>query len=180
MSSKPVEMSLISLDQNELVAIFGLYAGCNAEYRRSSSKIEHLSAAQVIRMDAMSKSKLWLTPMGKLTEAQILEICKVACEGSYGDYRFSKWEITREGRWDDLSKNVIVKNKNSPDWFIVDMIDGEVHVCEGEYENQDGAIRTDYQQWYFRNGIAIPIYPYGKTAIELGVAIDITEKFSKA
>lgn len=176
------EIKKPQLKTEELQRIFGMYMHSRAEMKRGNIT-EHLTAIQCISFNALERSKLWLKPIESMTDDQILELCKIADETTFGNYRFSKWTISKEiekhkdgSTWTHYA---YVTNKNASEVFEVDLVDGTVMVYE-----QKGPPITDglppsnpaYYQWHFVNSFAVPIYPFGETPIELGVAIDITKK----
>lgn len=169
-----------TLSEDEVIRIFAMYFNGKAEAYKGSYT-DHVSVKQVITHYMHSRSKLWLKPVDKVTDEQILKLCKIAEEHTFGDYRFAQWEIEKKiSHFKDGTVQThfaYVTNKNAPETFEVDLVDGGITIYENKTMSGGNApIDPSYYQWWFVNGFAVPLYPYKKNAIELGIAIDITVK----
>ena len=126
-----------------------------------------------IRTEFWRNRKLVLTELRNITEEKILEICKMYSAEAFGDYRYSKWRV----EYDEQNNGTTwfaatIKNGKSQHELWIDLIDGEIDVYYTD--DKSTAVVTKeraYYQWYFLNNYAVPIYPFGKNAIELDVAI---------
>lgn len=171
-----------TLSNAQIASIFAIYYNCDmVDLFLNSDKYKPIKGPLNTTLRAYLSSsldpafvftqKLILTKPEHLTYNQILELCKIASPGVYGDYRYAKWKIKKSSKWCDEYKNVEVSNKNASQTFDVDLIDGQIRIYDGGLLDLTD-IEHHYWQWYFANGIAIPLYPWNKTAIELGVAFE--------
>lgn len=122
-----------------------------------------------------TRCKLILRPLLSMTPEEAVELCQIACPIIFGDYRFSKWQATidptshGEETWYD------VVNLNANEDFCIYLKNGEISVYDEDGDPMPYHLNPCYQQWYFHKGFAVPMYPSGKTLIELGMAIDSTK-----
>ena len=123
--------------------------------------------------------KLLLTPLSKISDEEVLELCKLYSPEIYGDYRYKKWYIEQDGTKSDTCNTVDVKRQSDTYYFQLDKIDGEMRLYDEEMIDS-ASVNHYYHQWYFMNGFAIPLFfgidhwANGKTAIQLGIALDKT------
>lgn len=120
--------------------------------------------------------KLLLTEVKNITEEQILQLCKVYAPTIFGDYRYNKWTIKQDGNKTDTWDTVIIERSKDDFSFQLDKIDGEIRLFDKDVV-ETACVNHYYQQWYFKNGFAVPLFfgmnhpCNGKTAIECGIAI---------
>lgn len=179
------------MDIEEKRRIFTLYWGCDYYMSSNSEKafmpdrilnvhgpilVNSACIDTINTLQTIFTQKLALTPLDKLPEEKIFELCRFLSEETWGDYRYSKWEITKQ-KESSYWKPTYIKNKNSSSYFEINTINGQVKVYDSNGESIP--LRTDYWQWYLKNGISIPIYPYDKTPIELDLAFDKTLLLNK-
>lgn len=169
-----------TLTNEEIARVFAMYLGCdfwlcdNLEgnpviERVTSAVISEIEKGDWLGRDDRPGELLLLTPLELISDEQIFELCKVVCEVAFGDYRYSKWRIEPDPKNNDTWISVDVKNDKSDYVFQIDLIDGEVRLYDDD-DIDPTIVNHTYWQWYFQNGFAIPLYPWDKTAIELGIA----------
>lgn len=161
----------MNLQPNELYHIFSLYS--NSEiYLEKSGRITNLSGLMTSQFPedlqfSIYDGSIWkdyqyfpfkllLYPLDKLSDEQKIEMAKVYQSNVRGGLenpieQVRMEELLRAGK-------ELVKNRLSGGFSH--MVD-----CAGLLK---------LYQHCFRNSIALPIYPYNKTPIELGCAIDKT------
>lgn len=174
------------LTREETAKVFAMYLGQYVIH--DDGEIAHLvgvvdTYAHLIHLDTNSYGsgsvdyvKLLLTPLSAITDEQILELCKVYAPTIFGDYRYNKWAIEQDGVKSDTWDVVNIKRKNDGYVFQLDKIDGELRLYDEDMVDTS-SINHYYQQWYFQNRFAVPLFfsidhpANGKTAIDLGIAI---------
>ncbi len=164
--------------------IFALYwnAQCSFLWKGKEAFPYFVDTIVFTKMDLHKKYgftnfNLHLIPLPAMSEQQILDLCKEASPSTFGDYRFTKWKVIPNYENDGkFWQSVNVKNEKVDEYFQIDLIDGTITIYD-ETGSIDPTLVVDhaYWQWYLENSIAIPIRPWGKTPIELGVAIDKTK-----
>lgn len=170
-----------SIDLKKLHYAMPFYIGANVKHPGLKS-LKQLTSRWMSSLIASNVPvQLVLRKLESLTEQECLELCRLVDPGSYGDYRYSKWIVTRDPKWSDTWKAFEVKNEKSDIQFTIDCIDGQVSIYESwvDPENQDSGCDltpvtyNNYWQWYLERHFDMPFQPDNKTLIESGCAIDI-------
>lgn len=160
----------LKLTNEEIARVLGMYINCEAEtnggfkgtlfsVRQEPYEVELLGNGT--RVAAYKHVQLLLTPLDKITDEDAIEVAKIL------------------GREVELNEDLYPPNpmfRNKPK-----LSDEERLTNIGKRElNSMGIIRSDIHQYLISKGYALPLYfspnhpCNGKTAIELGIAIDKT------
>lgn len=174
------------LSKEETLRIFAMYLNCDLffepeyitinEKHRSNKKGRATLNTHMLNdfndsIYQINSFKLILKPLTDLTSEQILELCKHVAPREFGDFRYSKWTITDDPKNGPFQNLKIIKNEHAEHSFEFDLIDGDIRLYElGDAGSQWTQIT--YRDWYFQNGFAVPLYPWNKNAIDLGIAVN--------
>lgn len=169
-----------NLTNSDKLRIFALYIGSLIKYKDRLYILKGVDEEGVFitghnSVIPFNECKLQLKEVRCLTEQDIFILCKYVNEDIFGDYRFNHWTITPDPDNSNNWKAVLVKNRSSEYFYVVDLIDGDVYIYEKEYMEKEYSCRT-IQQWYFFNNYAVQLYPWKRNAIELGLADFIESK----
>lgn len=181
------------LTNEEIAKVFGMYLGQRVYLPNDDETLILTGSSIFSNTTEMAESedsvdtsycdfdvaKLLLTPLSKISDEDVLELCKLYSPEIYGDYRFKKWYIEQNGTKSDTWNTIEIKRQSDTYCFELDKIDGEMRLYDEEMIDS-ASVNHYYQQWYFMKGYAVPLFfgidhwANGKTAIELGIALDKT------
>jgi len=119
------------------------------------------------------KFKLALRRLSSITHEEVLELCKIVDEYTFGDFRFTKWKVQIGPKQTEHWQTLEVRNEKVEGWFEIDLIDGVVHVYHDANEKAASIPVNCYWHWYVLKGFDIPFLPDNQTLIEAGLAIDL-------
>lgn len=178
------------LTKQEIFRVFMLYYGGQYQYETSFGKItKTIEDINIFLIDNIKSkcSRLLLKNLFDITESEVLELCKLVAPNEFGNYSYSRWQINPEHNNDsNIQQNIVIHNANSQFIFQFDLLDGDLRLYDLEKVAGKDWKTTDmrnpkkyftgdcleYKQWYFVHDYAVPLYPWGKNAFELGLAID--------
>lgn len=171
------------LTQTQVARIYALYYGCNyliipanIEGNPVIGKVDWKLLRDIqndnwLGNEATPTELLLLRPISSITPEQVFALCKIAYPLEFGDYRFSKWEVSADPSNSKNWDGYFIKNANATHQFLFDAIDGEI-ICTNTQTGEVAIANQTYRQWYFENGFAISLYPYDKNALELDLALN--------
>jgi hypothetical protein len=166
------------MDKKLFVLPFYMSSGIKVVFPKKGSLIlNDKTYFHVVNNDKLSEAdfKLEVRPLETMSFEEALELCKVVDPAIYGDYRYSKWEVSVDQKgFTDLWKAFSVKNKNSDCEFCIDLIEGDVRV----YEKGEGLVPVRnqlYWQWLLQKGFDLRFMPDSKTLIESGIGVAMND-----
>lgn len=94
-----------------------------------------------------------LRPIKSLNEQELLNLCKLFCAEAFGFFRYSKWEITIDKKYEWWE----IKNKKADQWFAISMNSGEVLMYEREDDSMtmDTPVDHNYRLFYLKNKVDV-------------------------
>ncbi len=127
--------------------------------------------------EAISLTRLLLRPMETITHEELLEVCEIADDVTYGDYRYTKWIPEKDGEWVSDWKAYNIKNEKVNQFFQIDVINGQIAICEmvkGRIKEVEVGPHIPLPwDWYIEKGLDVPMQPGNDSLIDQGMALDI-------
>lgn len=167
-----------NITDEQVARIFAMYYGADYAFGYADGAKFHgvsnmnFNQCKAGPLELSANCKLLLTPLEDIEYEDALAVCAAACPELYGDYRFNKWEVI--DRNDNGGTYIKIARHKSAEYFTINKSTAEVYIWDTDFNDIDQM----YSQVYFQRAIAVPLHiaymhPLnGKTAIELGVAVD--------